>query len=194
MTPELRLQPDTTARRPMGEGHLTEEQFGELLSASARGPAANSLLAEAHLQSCEQCAAELASLRECLLLFREASTAFADNELRRMPQVTLPARRPMFLPVVEPGYWVLAAAAIFLAALLPMQVLRQHTVQPASAVAASTSSATAESDEALLEDVNREESASVPAPMQTLADPTDSVASTSADIETSIQTSDQRKD
>jgi hypothetical protein len=52
----------------------------------------------------------------------------------------------------------------------------------------------AESDEALLEDVNREESASVPAPMQTLADPTDSVASTSADIETSIQTSDQRKD
>jgi hypothetical protein len=194
MTPELRLQPDNTARRPIGEGHLTEEQFGELLSTSAREPAANGSLAEAHVQSCEQCAAELTSLRECLLVFREASTAYADNELRRMPQVTLPARRRRFLPVVEPGYWVLAAAAIFLAALLPMQVLRQHAARPAPAVAASTSSATAESDEALLEDVNREESASVPAPMQTLADPTDTVSSTSADIDTSNQTSDQRKD
>lgn len=36
MTPELALQSDTTARRPMGEGHLTEEQFGELIAASAR--------------------------------------------------------------------------------------------------------------------------------------------------------------
>ena len=33
MTPELTLQPDNNARRPMGEGHLTEEQFGELIGA-----------------------------------------------------------------------------------------------------------------------------------------------------------------
>ncbi|MGA1984132.1 MAG: hypothetical protein ABSG84_16910 [Acidobacteriaceae bacterium] len=194
MTPELAVQSDHAARANPGNTHLTEEQFGELLSVSARGPALHNSLAEAHVQSCEQCATELASLRECLLLFREASTAYADNELRRMPEVTLPARRRRFLPVVEPGYWVLAAAAVFLVALLPMQVVRQRAVQPASAVAASTSSVTAESDEALLEDVDREESASVPAAMQTLADPTDVVSSTSADIGTSSQTSDQRKD
>jgi anti-sigma factor RsiW len=195
MTPELAQQPDTTTRRPIGEGHLTEEQFGELIAASAKTAAADTSPAEAHLRSCEQCAAEIASLRECLSLFREASTAYADRELRRMPQVTLPARRPLLFPVLPPAYWV-AAAAIFLAALLPLQTLHRHAVQPATAVAADASSAPvgSESDEALLEDVNREESASVPTPMQALADPTDGASSTSAGIETSNQTSDQRKD
>ena len=65
MTPELTLQPDNNARRPMGEGHLTEEQFGELIAASAK-TATGTVPAEAHLQDCEQCAAELASLsRTC---------------------------------------------------------------------------------------------------------------------------------
>ncbi len=139
MTPELALQSDTTARRPMGEGHLTEEQFGELIAASAR-TAAETSPAEAHLRSCEQCAAEIAGLRECLSLFREASTAYADSELRRMPRIVLPARRLLLFPVLEPAYWV-AAAAIFLAALLPMQTLHRHTVQPAQAVAAGAPSA-----------------------------------------------------
>ncbi len=194
MTPELALQSDTTARRPMGEGHLTEEQFGELIAASVR-TAAETSPAEAHLRSCEQCAAEIAGLRECLSLFREASTAYADSELRRMPRIVLPARRLLLFPVLEPAYWV-AAAAIFLAALLPMQTLHRHTVQPAQAVAAGAPSASVgtESDEALLDDVNREESASVPAPMQALADPTGSASSASAGIETFNQTSDQRKD
>jgi hypothetical protein len=195
MTPKLALLPDTAARRPIGDGHLTEEQFGELIAASAKTTAADTSPAEAHLRSCEQCTAELASLRECLTLFREASTAYADSELRRIPQVTLPARRPMLLPVIAPAYW-LAAAAIFLAALLPMQTLLRHKVQPAQAVAASAPSASvgSESDEALLDDVTREESASVPAPMQALADPATSASSTSTGIETSTQTSDQRKD
>jgi hypothetical protein len=196
MTPELALQPDTTARRPIGEGHLTEVQFGELIAAPAKSATADSSPAEAHLLSCEQCATEIASLRECLSLFREASTAYADRELRRMPQVKLPARRPLLFPMLEPAYWAAAAAAIFLAALLPMQTLLRHTVQPATAVAADASSASvgSESDEALLDDVSREESASVPTPMQALADPTDSASSTSAGIDTSDQTSDQRKD
>jgi anti-sigma factor RsiW len=179
----------------MGEGHLTEEQFGELIASSAKATAAETSPAEAHLRSCEQCAAEIASLRECLSLFREASTAYADSELRRVPQVVLPDRRPLLFPVLEPAYWV-AAAAIFLAALLPMQTLRRHTAQPEQAVVAGAPSAAAgaESDEALLDDVNREESASVPAPMQALADPADGASSTSTGIETSISTSDQRKD
>jgi hypothetical protein len=177
----------------MGEGHLTEEQFGELIAASAK-TAPDAAPAEAHLQGCEQCAAELAGLRECLTLYREASTAYADRELRRIPQVKLPARRPLLFPALEPAYWAVAAAAIFLAALLPMQSLRRHAVQPPPAVAASAANAAVgtESDEALLEDVNREESASVPAAMQALEDP--SASTTSAGSETLKQTSDQRKD
>jgi hypothetical protein len=177
----------------MGEGHLTEEQFGELIAASAKG--ASTASAESHLQGCGQCAAELASLRECLTLYREASTAYADRELRRIPQVKLPARRRLlFFPVLESAYWAAAAAAIFLAALLPMQTLHRRTARPAPAVVASAAnvSAGSESDEALLEDVNREESASVPAAMQALEDPSGTTAS--AGVETSNQTSDQRKD
>ena len=194
MTPELTLQPDNNARRPMGEGHLTEEQFGELIAGSAKAAAAETAPAEAHLQGCEQCAAELASLRECLSLYREASTAYADRELRRIPQVKLPARRPLLFPGLESAYWAAAAAAIFLAALLPMQTLHRRTAQPAPAVAAGAASVSvgSESDEALLDDVNREESASVPAAMQALEDPSGSTAS--AGVETSNQTSDQRKD
>jgi anti-sigma factor RsiW len=176
----------------MGEGHLTEAQFGELIAASANN-AAGTAPAETHLQSCEPCAAEVASLRECLSLFREASTAYADRELRRIPQVTLPPRRPLLFPALEPAYWATAAAAIFLAALLPMQTLHRHAVQsaPAVAVGAPSASVASESDEALLEDVSREESASVPAAMQALEDP--SASTTSAGVETLNQTSDQRK-
>lgn len=190
MTPELVLQPDNTGRTPLGAGHLTEEQFGELIAASANAPVEISP-AETHVRSCEQCTAELASLRECLTLFREASTAYADSELRRIPQVKLPARRRLLLPMFQPAYWVAAAAAIFLAALLPMQMLHKRAIKPAPAVVASASSAAveSESDEALLEDVNREESASVPTPMQALADPTASATSTPTGIETSTQTS-----
>jgi hypothetical protein len=194
MTPELTLQPDNNTRRPMGEGHLTEEQFGELIAASAKGTAAGTAPAEAHLQGCGQCSAELVSLRECLTLFREASTAYVDRELRRIPQVKLPARRRLlFFPVLESAYWAAAAAAIFLAALLPMQTLHRRAAQPAPAVAAGAANVSvgSESDEALLDDVNREESASVPAAMQALEDPSGSV---SAGVETSNQTSDQRKD
>jgi hypothetical protein len=168
MTPELTLQPDNNARRPMGEGHLTEEQFGELIAGSAKA--------------------------ECLSLYREASTAYADRELRRIPQVKLPARRPLLFPGLESAYWAAAAAAIFLAALLPMQTLHRRAAQPAPAVAAGAASVSvgSESDEALLDDVNREESASVPAAMQALEDPSGSTAS--AGVETSNQTLDQRKD
>jgi anti-sigma factor RsiW len=195
MTPNLVLQPDAAARCPMGEGHLTEEQFGELIAAFAKSAAADTALAEAHLSSCEQCSAELAGLRECLSLYREASTAYADRELRNMPQVKLPARRLLLFPAPAPAYWA-AAAAIFLAALLPMQTLLRHSAQPAPTAAklAPSAAVASESDEALLDDVNREESASVPTPMQALEDPTASATSTSSAVEITNQNSDQRKD
>jgi hypothetical protein len=186
MTPQLTLLPNLVPGHP-GPAHLTQEQFGELLSVPACTADPAPASAEAHLLACEHCAAELASLRESLSLFRQASNAHADNQLRQMPRVSLPARG-VFSPALEPTWWV-AAAAIFLAAILPMQSLRQHTFRSAPAVSATTSDSATESDEALLEDVDRDTSASVPAPMQALADPTDSMSPTAF-----ISTSVQRKD
>jgi anti-sigma factor RsiW len=177
MTPQL--TPNSSS------AHLTEDQFGELL-AHASGPALES--AEAHLLACDQCASELAGLRDSVSLFRQASNAYADNELRRLPPVSLPSRG-VLSPAFAPTYW-LAAAALFLSAILPMQSLRQHTFRAAPAVSASTPESVSQSDEALLEDVDSYTSASVPAPMQALADPNFS----STGITATTQYSDQRKD
>jgi hypothetical protein len=73
-----------------------------------------------------------------------------------------------------------------------MQVMHQHSLQIAPSVAISVADRPVQSDEALLEDVNREISASVPTPMQALADPTVAVAS--VDTGSSVTTSTQRKD
>ncbi len=192
MTPQLALEPVGTPNSAAGDPHLTEDQFGELLAASQEIASPGATRAEAHLLCCKQCTSELDSLRESLSLFREASTAHADNELRRLPQMSLPARRLLLFPALDPAFLAAAAAAIFLVALLPMQGFRQQTLQPAAT--ASAPSPSAESDEALLEDVNREVSASVPTPMQALDDPTASASPASTGIETPIQNSDQRKD
>jgi anti-sigma factor RsiW len=165
--------------------HLTSDQFGDLMTGAATGPV------EAHLDACGQCAAEAASLRDSISLFRQASTAYAEDQLRALPPLTIPSRR-LHSPSMQPTFWAVAAA-LLLAAFLPMQSLhRQQVVQPvASATAASIASqdqvSTQESDEALLQDVDREASASLPVSMQALADPT-------ADHSYSIQTSSQRKD
>ena len=184
MTPQLALEPGITA----GTAHLTEDQFSELLAASSQS-APGALHAEAHLLSCEQCAAELVSLRQSISLFQMASTTYANNELRQLPQMAVPVRRVS--PMQVQAYWAFAAAATFLVALLPMQAFRQHTLQPQQVVASSTTSASVDSDDALLADINQEISASVPAPMQALADPTAGFSSTS--IATTVLNPDQRK-
>lgn len=195
MTPQMaaddriahELQPNGS--QLMG-AHLTSEQFGELVAWS--GPDASDAadasmaLAEAHLLHCERCAAELAGLRQSLTLFREASSAYAESEVRRLPRFVVPAR-----PSLEPAYWV-AAAAMFLAAFMPLQVLREHAVRQASpTVASSVPDRFAESDEALLDDVDREVSASVPTTMQALADPTGDDASTGVQAPEPAQTPDR---
>jgi hypothetical protein len=182
MTPQLTLLPNKIP----GTGHLTEDQFGELLAMPTRAADSAPGPTEAHLLACEQCTTELTGLRESLSLFRVASNAHADSELRRMPQVTLGARGALS-PAIVPTWWM-AAAAIILAAILPMQSLRQHSVRPAPAVSATVSDSSVESDEALLEDVDRATSASVPAPMQALADPTDGISSSA------INSTSRRKD
>jgi hypothetical protein len=180
----------TPHSQPTAE-HLTGEQFGELLAAfPADGTmpiapgSSNSdhALAELHVRDCPACAAELASLRESLSLFREATNAYANHHVRLLPPCSVPVRHT----ALQPAYWA-AAAAVLLAALVPMQMLHRRVPPPAPMVTSQAISPTPESDEALLEDVNREVSESVPTPMQALADPTASVTASS-------QPSSQRKD
>jgi hypothetical protein len=156
--------------------HLDEQQFAELLAVSRRelcegatGPELAQL--QAHACECSECAAELARMRDSLALFREASTAYADAHLNRLPAWQPPARPASML---QPAYWAAVAAAVFLAIFVPLQMANRHPVQPPLQVpvVVAPQQAPAETDEALLEDVNRELSESVPSPMAALADPT----------------------
>jgi hypothetical protein len=185
MNPQPAPRSDIAAfARPI-DPHLTEDQFGDLLASASDTADPSNALAEAHVLACEQCAGELASLRESIDLFRHATSAYADSQLRNLSPVSIPARS-MLSPALAPAYWA-AAAAIFLAAFLPMQVLRQRSLQTVPPTAASVADHPTQSDEALLEDINREVSASVPTPMQALADP-------GAAMEAPLQNSTQRKD
>jgi hypothetical protein len=159
MTPQLAPQPCTL----VGDTHLTEEQFGDLLVRPAGIRTSETSLAEAHVLNCEQCAAELATLRQSLSLFLQASNTFADNELRNMPAMQLPSR-PAHTLTLQPTYWV-AAAALVLAAFLPMQMMHRHSLQSAPTTAVTIA------DRPVL---------------------TDDVAS--VDIDSSASTSTQRKD
>ncbi len=168
---------------PPNNSHLTEEQFGELLAPSTE--TSDRALAEAHIASCEQCSAELAGLRDSLSLFRTATGAYAENEFRRLPQWSA-SRMPVRQPFFQPAYWA-AAAALLLAAILPLQMFHRHSPKPPAVVAVTTPDRPAESDEALFESVNNEVSEAVPSPMQALVDPTSGTTG-------SLQNSTQRKD
>lgn len=163
--------------------HLNENQFAELLAATPRelreSTAESELTAlQAHTCECPDCAAELARMREGLESFREASTAHAVAHLNRAPAWQPPARRAF---AVQPAYWAAAAAAALVAALIPVQIANHHHSQPPAQqpVAVVQQTTPAESDEALLDSVNRELSESVPTPMAALADPTGSGTQTS---------------
>jgi hypothetical protein len=90
--------------------------------------------------------------------------------------------------------WV-AASALLMAAILPMELRWQRRLTVAPAIATSSAPHTTESDDALLADIDRELSVSVPAPMQALADPTGAASYDSdASLQTSNPTPQQRKD
>jgi anti-sigma factor RsiW len=181
--------------------HLTPAQLDALLSpnASARDAAA----AEAHLLLCPACAAELDHLRDSISLFRQASSNHASRELNNLQPLSLPTRS-LLLPALQPTHWF-AVAATLLIALLPLQTFRARPIQstPAEAYSAldpAVDSAEHQSDAALLDDVDREVSASIPTSMQALADPTqsDAEASTALNLQAPtnapVQTPDQGKD
>ncbi len=164
--------------------HLTHEQLCDVLLAdSSLQPAGtdyHSDVVEQHLQACLICSAELKSLRDSLSHFRDASVAYSRQEFAQSY-----AQRSSIAPphsfLSQPLYWA-AAVVIFVAALFPITLHQQHSATVKSAAEASQM---AESDEALLADIDQKVSADVPSPMEPLANPTDTTTSTNS-------TSDQR--
>jgi hypothetical protein len=164
---------------PLAAAHLTSAQMEALLTsapqenavilAQPESPYLSLRPAQAHLLLCPACAAELANLRDSLSLFRQASSAHANHELQSLPPISVPNRGLLF-PALQPAHWF-AVAATLLIAILPIQSFRLRSIQSTPAEAYSAADTT-QSDAALLDDVDREASASVPAPMQALSDPT----------------------
>jgi hypothetical protein len=167
--------------------HLTHEQLCDVLLAdsSLQSPGADgdTDVVEQHLQACLICSAELKSLRDSLSHFRDASVAYSRQEFAHNY-----ARRSSIAPphnvLSQPLYWA-AAAVLFVAALFPITLHQQQSAARSAARAVAASSQTAESDEALLADIDQKVSADVPSPMEPLADPTDGTTSVTS-------TSDQR--
>lgn len=149
--------------------HLTHEQLCDVLLADLSLPQeSSSTVVHDHLRACVFCSAELESLRASLLLFRNASSSYADHAFS-----TAYKRRESIAPphqfLTQPLYWA-AAAVLLVAASFPITLHRQHP--PSSTVTAAATSHTTESDEALLDDIDQTLSADVPSPMEPLADPT----------------------
>jgi hypothetical protein len=182
--------------------HLTSDQMSDLLacpSSVLEAPSSGDS-ASAHLLVCAACAAEFASLREAISLFQEASVAHADREFDRLQTLARPAFPvlPAHRAYPQTLFWV-AASVVLIAGILPLEMRWQRSLSTTAAASESSAAAAgaiakvAESDEALLEDVDRELSASVPAPMQALADPTGE-DSAQPPMQSATQTESQRKD
>ena len=156
--------------------HLTHEQLCDMILARSPHPLSSDFAAlQQHLAACASCAAELASLRTSLLIFREASISYSEQQLGqlRVNHTPAPHRKTAFQPI----YWA-AAAVLCIVAALPITLHRQIPSAPAAVASPSKPVDTSQSDEALLEEINQELSAPIPSPMQPLADPTASSAQT----------------
>ena len=155
--------------------HLTHEQLCDMVLARSPHPLSSDYAAlQHHLGACPACAAELASLRTSLTLFREASTSYSQRQLTRLRADNIPT---LSKTLVRPAYWA-AAAVLCIAAALPITLHRQTPSAPASLISADKPADPSPSDEALLEEINQELSAPIPSPMRPLADPTASSAAT----------------
>jgi anti-sigma factor RsiW len=170
--------------------HLTHEQLCDLILADSSLPlegefqnrrAADSDVVHAHLSACPTCSAEFRSLRDSLSHFRDASVAYARQEFAHS-SVRRSSIAPPHSYLSQPLYWT-AAALVFVAALFPLSMHRQHAISPIAATTLSVAQQT-ESDEALLTDIDQKVSADVPSPMEPLADPTAEANSTTS---TSVQ-------
>jgi hypothetical protein len=156
--------------------HLTHEQLCDLLviePAPDLHEAGRLDQLEEHLRDCEHCSAQLASLSQSLADFRSTTKAWASHEWtsQQANSRSLHPLRPTRV-LTLPALWA-AAAALVIAAMLPLT--QHHNAPPApapQAAAIATQTPANQSDEALLEEIDQTLSSSIPSPMQPLNDPT----------------------
>ena len=168
--------------------HLSHEQLCDVLLAQPAEAASPALEAAGdHLRNCLICASELEALRGSIALFRQAGSSYAERVYARpvMQRASI-APSPGFRSHVL--YWA-TAAAIAIAVALPFGLHRHDAhapatasvaARPAAVTAAPASAENVQSDEALLDGIDQDLSAAVPAAMQPLADPTDGTAKSSS--------------
>ena len=120
--------------------HLTHEQLCDLILADSSLPlegefqnrrAADSDVVHAHLSACPTCSAEFRSLATRLSHFRDASVAYARQEFAQS-SVRRSSIAPPHSYLSQPLYWT-AAALVFVAALFPLSMHRQHAISPIAA-------------------------------------------------------------
>lgn len=153
--------------------HLTAAQLDGVLIGDTN-PAA-----QAHLRSCPACAAQVAATRASFTRFSEALTSMAQSErsqpVRRPVLIdSFASRRPMRRLTAT---FALAASVAIVAAAVPY-----GRIAPPPAVKTPVAAAppSVQSDEALLNEIDQQLSASVPAALAPLEDPTGSQASTTS--------------
>jgi hypothetical protein len=155
--------------------HLTHEQLCDMLLARSPHPLSSDFAAlQQHLSDCPSCTMELANLRTSLSVFRKASNSYSQQQLTQLHINSTPTPSRT---IMHPIYWA-AAAALCIAAALPVALHRQSQSAPVSSASTINPAPSPQSDEALLEEINQEISAPIPSPMQPLADPTASSATT----------------
>ncbi len=160
--------------------HLTHQQICDLLLATQ--PVGVDASAEPqqeaqqqHLDACLICASELNLLRTSVIGFRDVSVAIADRAFARQTRSSLLPVERNTRTLTPTFFW--AATGILFAAVLPLSLfhqnlnpmLKQHISPPTVATSASVPATTVETDEALLEGINQDLSASIPSAMQPLA-------------------------
>ncbi len=113
----------------------------------------------------------LASLRASLSLFREASTAYSDDATPQAAANSAPRPEPRALSLCGRHTGPPRPPCCSLRC-CPSRRCANIRLSPTPTVVTPAADRPAQSDEALLDDIDRELSASVPTPMQALADPT----------------------
>lgn len=169
--------------------HLTHEQLCGLVATDLAPTdtmdhaeqTAEARIIEEHLHACAVCSAELETLRGSLVHFREASVSYSREQFARSTVQWASIAPAPHRYLAQPLYW--AAAALTIAVILLPVELHHHSVQMQPAAQATTNvtpaTASAESDEELLADIDERVSADVPAALAPLADPSESKDSVS---------------
>jgi hypothetical protein len=145
--------------------HLTTEQMEAMLRQSPFR-----LQAMKHLDVCASCREEVEALSKLLSRFRSSSMVYAEQMQTRSQLIRSP-HSERFLRSARSLRWCLAAVALACIFATPAVLRRLKPILQMAPAPAGKSVATRTSDisdEALLEDVQNDLAASVPAPLQML--------------------------